>query len=103
MRASTSDRGKTGAPRGENRIGVAAIVVQDRLNAAAAVNRILSEYADIIVGRMGVPYKDRGVSVMALILDGDTDTIGAMTGKLGSVAGVKSRVTLVALDGKDGE
>jgi putative iron-only hydrogenase system regulator len=103
VRASTSDRGKTGAPRGENRIGVAAIVVQDRLNAAAAVNRILSEYADIIVGRMGVPYKDRGVSVMALILDGDTDTIGAMTGKLGSVAGVKSRVTLVALDGKDGE
>ena len=101
--ASAGEKGKTGASRGESRVGVAAIVVQDRLHAAPAVNRILSDYADIIVGRMGVPYRDRGVSVMALILDGDTDTIGAMTGKLGSIAGVKSRVTLVNLDGKDGE
>jgi len=101
--ASAGEKGKTGASRGESRVGVAAIVVQDRQNAAPAVNRILSEYADIIVGRMGVPYRDRGVSVMALILDGDTDTIGAMTGKLGSITGVKSRVTLVNLDGKDGE
>ena len=103
MMASTSEKGKAGALRGESRVGVAAIVVQDRPNAAPAVNRILSDYADIIVGRMGVPYRDRGVSVMALILDGDTDTIGAMTGKLGSIAGVKSRVTLVNLDGTDGE
>ena len=101
--ASSGEKGRTGGPRGENRVGVAAIVVQDRLNAASAVNRILSDYADIIVGRMGIPYRDRGVSVMALILDGDTDTIGAMTGKLGSITGVKSRVTLVNLDGKDGE
>ena len=103
MTASTSEKRNRGASRGENRVGVAAIVVQDRLNAAPAVNKILSDYADIIVGRMGVPDRDRGVSLMALILDGDTDTVGAMTGKLGSIAGVKSRVTLVTLDGKDGE
>jgi len=101
--ASSGEKGKTGDPGVNKRVGVAAIVVQDRLNAAPAVNQILSDYAGIIVGRMGVPYRDRGVSVMALILDGDTDTIGAMTGKLGSIAGVKSRVTLVNLDGKDGE
>ncbi len=101
--ASSGEKGRTGDPGVNKRVGVAAIVVQDRLNAASAVNRILSDYADIIVGRMGIPYRDRGVSVMALILDGDTDTIGAMTGKLGSIAGVKSRVTLVNLDGKDGE
>ncbi|MEA4883125.1 MAG: TM1266 family iron-only hydrogenase system putative regulator [Clostridia bacterium] len=101
--ASSGEKAKAGSPGVNKRVGVAAIVVQDRLNAAPAVNRILSDYADIIVGRMGVPYKDRGVSVIALILDGDTDTIGAMTGKLGSIGGVKSRVTLVNLDGKDGE
>ena len=101
--ASSGEKERAGDPRGENRVGVAAIVVQDRLNAASAVNRILSDYADIIVGRMGIPYRDRDVSIMALILDGDTDTIGAMTGKLGSIVGVKSRVTLVNLDGKDGE
>ena len=63
------------------------------------VNRI-GEYGDIIVGRMGIPYKDRQISVISLILDGDTDTIGAMTGKLGAIDGVKSRVTLVPLEGK---
>ncbi len=101
--ASSGEKGRTGDPGVNKRVGVAAIVVQDRLNAAPAVNQILSDYAGIIVGRMGIPYRDRGVSVMALILDGDTDTIGAMTGKLGSIVGVKSRVTLVNLDGKDGE
>ncbi|MDD2202083.1 MAG: iron-only hydrogenase system regulator [Firmicutes bacterium] len=87
----------------EKRVGVAAIIVQDRLNAAPAVNRILSEYGEIVVGRMGIPYEDRHVSVISLILDGDTDTIGAMTGKLGSIPGVKSRVTLVSLDEGRGE
>ncbi len=83
-------------------VGVAAIIVEDRLDAAPAVNKILSEYGDIIVGRMGIPYADRQVSVISLILDGDTDTIGAMTGKLGSISGVKSRVTLVSLDEERG-
>ncbi len=94
--------GKPGSPDGK-RVGVAAIIVQDRLNAAPAVNKILSEYGEIIVGRMGIPYEDRHVSVISLILDGDTDTIGAMTGKLGSIPGVKSRVTLVSLDEERGE
>lgn len=82
---------------------MAAIIVEDRMDAAPAVNKILSEYGDIIVGRMGIPYADRQVSVISLILDGDTDTIGAMTGKLGSISGVKSRVTLVSLDEERGE
>ena len=79
----------------QNRVGVAAIIIEDRHRAAPRVNEILGEYGEIIVGRMGIPYRDRGVSVISLIIDGDTDTIGAMTGKLGAIAGVKSRVTLV--------
>lgn len=79
----------------QNRVGVAAIIIEDRHRAAPPVNEILSEYGEIIVGRMGIPYRDRGVSVISLIIDGDTDAIGAMTGKLGAIAGVKSRVTLV--------
>ncbi len=42
------------------RVGVVAIVIHDRQQAAAKVNELLSEYGDIIVGRMGVPYRDRG-------------------------------------------
>ncbi|MGB4007700.1 MAG: TM1266 family iron-only hydrogenase system putative regulator [Bacillota bacterium] len=94
--------GRSGQPEAK-RVGVAAIIIQDRLNAAPAVNKILSEYGEIIVGRMGIPYTDRHVSVIALIVDGDTDAIGAMTGKLGSIPGVKSRVTLVPSDNESGE
>ncbi len=95
MRMGCAKEGRKPGSPGEKRVGVAAVIVQDRLKAAPAVNEILSEYGGIIVGRMGIPYEDRQVSVISLILDGDTDTIGAMTGKLGSIPGVKSRVTLV--------
>ncbi|HOP70281.1 MAG TPA: CopG family transcriptional regulator [Bacillota bacterium] len=54
----------------------------------------VTEYGDIIVGRMGIPYRDRGVSVIALIVDGDTDVLGAITGKLGGVPGVRVRSAL---------
>ncbi|MGB9920823.1 MAG: TM1266 family iron-only hydrogenase system putative regulator [Moorellales bacterium] len=78
----------------EKRIGVVAIIITDREKVAPQVNSILSSYADVIVGRLGVPYRERGVAVIALIVDGDSDTIGAMTGKLGSLPGVKVRAAL---------
>lgn len=78
----------------QRRVGVVAIVIEDRLRAASRVNELLSEYGDIVVGRMGIPYRDRGVSVIALIVDGDTDVLGAMTGKLGGIPGIKVRSAL---------
>jgi putative iron-only hydrogenase system regulator len=82
--------------RMQNRLGVVGILIQNRENVADRVNHILSEYGHIIVGRMGIPYKDRGVSVIALIVDGTTDEIGALTGKLGSLPGVKVKSALTA-------
>ena len=82
------------SPGSQRRVGVVAIVVEDRLKAAPKVNQLLGEYGDSIVGRMGVPYRDRGISVIALIVDGDTDALGALTGKLGGVPGVKVRSAL---------
>lgn len=78
----------------QRRIGVIAIVVKDRHKSAPAVNELLGDYGDIIVGRMGVPYRDRCISVIALIVDGDTDTLGALTGRLGGIPGVKVRSAL---------
>lgn len=78
----------------EKRVGVVGIVIEDRLKIAPRVNQILSAYGHIIVGRMGIPYKDRGICVISLIVDGDTDTLGAMTGKLGSIPGVKVKTAL---------
>ncbi len=72
----------------ERRIGVIAIVVKDRNHAYGVLNEILHDYGKIIVGRLGVPYRERNVSVMALIVDGNTDEIGAMTGKIGQIKDV---------------
>ncbi|MDD4588016.1 MAG: iron-only hydrogenase system regulator [Heliobacteriaceae bacterium] len=77
------------------RIGVVGIVVEDREEAARKLSVILSEYAEIIVGRLGVPYRERNLSVIALIVDGSTDAIGAMTGKLGGLKGVQVKTALV--------
>jgi putative iron-only hydrogenase system regulator len=73
----------------ESRIAVVGIVVEDRLNAAKKVNEILSLHADIIVGRLGVPHTEKEAGVIALIINGTTDEIGSLTGKLGNVKGVK--------------
>lgn len=78
----------------EKRIGVVSIIIEDRKKAAPRVNSVLSEYGDIIVGRMGIPYRERNLSVMALIVDGTTDAIGALTGKLGNIPGVNVRSVL---------
>jgi len=78
----------------ETRIAVVGIVIGDRHKAAPAVNEILSQHGEIIVGRMGIPYKQRNLSVIALIVDGTTDELGAMTGKLGRVPSVHVRTAL---------
>ena len=78
----------------DKRIGIVGIVIED-LSCVERVNVVLHEYASLIVGRMGIPYRERGVSVISLIVDGSNDEISAMTGKLGRVAGtsVKSMIT----------
>lgn len=80
----------------QNRIAVIGIIVGQRANDAKQVNNILSDHGNIIVGRMGIPYHERGLSVISLIVDGTTDEIGALTGKLGNVPSVrvKSAITL---------
>jgi putative iron-only hydrogenase system regulator len=78
-----------------NRIAVIGIVVSNRLEAAEKVNEILSAFAEIIVGRMGIPYKERGLSVISIIVDGTNDEIGALSGRLGRLKDVKVKVALV--------
>jgi len=78
----------------DKRIGIVGIVVEDP-TCVERVNAILHEYAALIVGRMGLPYRERKVSVISLIVDGSNDEISALTGKLGRISGasVKSMIT----------
>ena len=87
----------------EQRLGVVAVFIENRLEAAPAVNRVLSDCAGILVGRMGIPYRERNLSVVAVIVDGTNDEIGAMTGKLGAISGVSVKAALRRKNGKEVE
>ena len=84
----------------ETRIAVIGIIVENR-ESVEAVNTILHQYSQYIIGRMGVPYRERGLSIIALLVDGSTDALGAMTGKLGNIPGVKVRSVLLTAAGQE--
>ena len=58
------------------------------------INSIISDHADLILGRQGIPLRDRSTSVISLVMEGDTDRIGSLTGKLGRLPGVKVKSVL---------
>lgn len=71
----------------DNRIAVVSILVADRA-VSEKVNGLLSEYGEWILGRMGIPYKEKGVSVLSVVLDAPVEITNALTGKLGRVPSV---------------
>ncbi len=78
----------------EKRIGTITIIITNRASQSEKVNRILSEFGDIIIARLGVPYAPRNLNIIALIVHASTDEIGALTGKLGTLTGVQVKSAL---------
>ena len=84
----------------EKRIGVVGIVVESKEN-VPRLNAVLSEFGDNIIGRMGVPYqRGKGLSVISLIVEGTTDEIGALTGKIGNLHGINVKAALTKVNGE---
>ena len=77
----------------EKRLAVVSIIVEDRV-ASAEINSLLSQFGDYIVGRMGVPYREKKVSVMSVIVDAPTELINTLTGKIGMIAGVTAKTLM---------
>ena len=73
----------------ENRIAVISILVRDR-DATDAVNHLLHEYGDCIIGRMGIPHRDR-CSIITIVMDCAADQVSALSGKLGMLRGISSK------------
>ena len=73
-----------------NRLAQVGIIVEDGA-ATDRVNSVLSEFGALVVGRMGIPYRSRGVSVISVVIDAPAPTVNALTGKLGMVAGVSAK------------
>ena len=78
----------------ERRIAVVGIIIDNREEAADKVNDVLSEYGNLIVGRMGLPYEDRDLNIISLIVDGTNDQLGALAGKLGNINGVQVKTMM---------
>ena len=74
----------------ESRIAVFGIIVE-RLEAAGLVNEILHQYSDYVIGRMGLPYREKQVNIISVVLDAPADVISAVSGKLGRLPGVSSK------------
>ena len=71
----------------ETRVAVMSIIVENR-EAVEKLNGMLHEYGEYIIGRMGIPYRKRKVSIIAIALDAPQNTISALSGKIGSLSGV---------------
>ena len=77
----------------EKRIG-AVILLVDEIGDIGRINAIISDHSDLILGRQGIPLRDRSTNVISLVLEGDTDRLGSLTGKLGRLPGVKVKSVL---------
>ncbi len=78
----------------EKRIAVVSIVVRDRAM-SGRVNEILSAYGDAVRGRLGVPFRDKGISVISVLLEAGAPEISAVSGALGNIPGVTLRSTML--------
>lgn len=74
----------------ESKLSIIGIFIQSP-EAVSEVNDLLHQYADKIMGRMGLPYRDRGVNVISVIIDAPADDISALAGKLGKIPGISAK------------
>ena len=77
----------------EKRIGTITILIRDR-EVSPSVNQTLSEHAGIILCRQGLPFHDRPVAVISLIVEGSTDQINSLTGRLGRLPGLTCKAVV---------
>ena len=71
----------------DTRVAVMGIIVENK-DSVSQLNELLHEYGDIIIGRMGIPYKERGISVVSIAVDAPQDTISALSGRIGKLSGI---------------
>jgi putative iron-only hydrogenase system regulator len=71
------------------------VILLSNKTSVPKINSLLSDYSELVLGRQGIPLRDKGVNVISLVVEGDTDQINALTGKIGKLEGaeVKSILT----------
>lgn len=74
----------------ETRVAVISIII-DKPDSVQQMNEILHDYSEYIIGRMGIPYKEKGVNIISVAIDAPQDKISALSGKVGKLDGVSSK------------
>ena len=75
----------------ETRVAIIGIIVENK-NSIETLNEILHEYGKYIIGRMGLPYPKKSVSIISVVVDANQDTINTLSGKIGKLEGISSKV-----------
>ena len=74
----------------DTRVAVIAIIIEN-IQAVEAVNQLLYENREFIIGRMGIPYKNKGISIISIAIDAPQDVISTLSGKIGRLKGVSTK------------
>ena len=74
----------------ETRVAVISIIIENQ-ESVQAMNEILHQYGEYIIGRMGIPYRAKGINIISIAIDAPQDVISAMSGKIGKLKGVSSK------------
>ena len=74
----------------DTRVAVISIIIEDPAS-VQAMNDILHQYSEYIIGRMGIPYRSRGINIISIAIDAPQDVINALYGRIGRLSGVSSK------------
>ena len=81
----------------ETRVAVLAVIVQEG-SSVQALNELLHQYGHYIIGRMGLPYREKGVNIISVAVDAPADAISALSGKIGRLAGITAKTVYAPED-----
>jgi len=80
----------------ETRVAVMSIIVE-QTETVDALNALLHDYGEYIIGRMGIPYRQKGINIISIALDAPQDTLSALAGKIGNLSGISVKTALANL------
>ena len=83
----------------ETRVAVISIIIENS-ESVQQINEILHSYGDYIIGRMGIPYRQKGINIISIAIDAPQDVISALSGKIGKLKGVSSKAAYSHVTGK---
>ena len=81
----------------DTRIALIGIIV-DNIDSTEKLNTILHEYGQYIIGRMGIPYREKKVSIISVVIDATNDVISSLSGKLGMLQGISVKTVYSKTD-----